>query len=140
MTQSPESANREPAGPDPASGSATRPAELPPGFDKLAIKVSQVALIAVVWLISALAAEALIAKLIGGQKDNALLYYGLRLAVYMVPYGLAAWGVHRFAWPERRRKYWITLALALAVNVSPIGMFMLALIIFMVLPIYVGPM
>lgn len=115
-------------------------AEQPPGFDKLVNKLSQVAVIAVIWLVCSAAAEILFSQLKDGVKDRPLLFYGLRLAVYIVPYGLAAWGVHRFARPELRRKYWIALALALAVNVSPVGMLIFALILLMSLPIYLGPM
>ncbi len=60
--------------------------------------------------------------LVDHKGSEAFLYYVLRGTGYLVLFGLAAWAVHHFMTPQRRRKYWIVLGVIAALMISPIGL------------------
>ena len=55
------------------------------------------------------------------------VYYGLRVAAYLLLFGMAVWLVRQFVAPERRRKYWIGLGIATAIMISPAGLSLFAM-------------
>ncbi|WP_341896496.1 hypothetical protein [Ferrovibrio terrae] len=60
--------------------------------------------------------------LVDHKGSEIFLYHVLRGAGYLVLFGLAAWAVHQFVAPQRRRKYWIVLGVIAALTISPIGL------------------